>query len=133
MLPLLLGKQPCLNFTVTFLFSSVAGIFELPVKNFAILLTVTIAFPEKKDINKINNTVSVFASREGKMACTTYYKWQTKVEFDYSNTHTPFFPTVIYFSNIKRAISFQINKCSLKIGKSIHDTILWSPAVNFFG
>ena len=48
MLPLLLGKQSCLNFTVTFLFSPVAGIFELPVKNFAILLIVTIAFPQKK-------------------------------------------------------------------------------------
>ena len=47
-LPILLGKQPCLNFTVTFLFNTVAGIFELPVKNFAILLMVTIAFSEKK-------------------------------------------------------------------------------------
>ena len=48
MLPLLLGKQSCLKFTVTFLFNQVGGVFELPVKNFAILLIVTIAFPEKK-------------------------------------------------------------------------------------
>ena len=47
-LPVLLGKQLCLNFTVTFLFSPVAGIFKLPVKNFAILLIDTVAFSEKK-------------------------------------------------------------------------------------
>ena len=34
MLPVLLGKQPCLNFAVTFLFNPVAGIFQLPVKKF---------------------------------------------------------------------------------------------------
>ena len=48
MLPRLLENQSCLNFTVTFLFNPVAGIFELPFKNFAILLIVTIAFSEKK-------------------------------------------------------------------------------------
>ena len=68
MLPPLLGKQPCLNFTVTFLFNPVAGFLELPVKNFAILLMVTIAFPEKKNTNAINDSVSIFVCREEKRA-----------------------------------------------------------------
>ena len=73
MLPLLLRKQLCLNFTVTFLFNPVASIFEPLVKNFAVLLMVTIAF-SKKDTTAINDSVSIFASREEKGPDTAFYK-----------------------------------------------------------
>ena len=67
MLPFLQGKQRCLNFRVTFLFNPVAGIFELPVKNFAILLMVTIAFSE--------TVLFQFSSLEkNKGPDTTFYK-----------------------------------------------------------
>ena len=111
MLPLLLGKQPCLNFTVTFLFSPVAGIFEHPVKNFAILLIVTIAFPEKKILPITND------KRKLHLTLVTH-------------THHSFL-LVIYFSNIKRAFSFQTNKyCghqqSISLVKMFNfRTILW--------
>ena len=73
MLPLLLRKQLCLNFTVTFLFNPVASIFEPLVKNFAVLLMVTIAF-SKKDTTAINDSVLIFASREEKGPDTAFYK-----------------------------------------------------------
>ena len=74
MLPLLLGKRPCLNFTVTFLFNPLAGIFELRAKNSAILLIITIAFSEKKILMKEAIPFQFSSQEKNKEPDTTYYK-----------------------------------------------------------
>ena len=126
MLPPLLGKQPCLNFTVTFLFNPVAGFFELPVKNFAILLMVTIAFPEKK------------------YQCNKRFRFNFRLQRRKKGLIPPFTNNsqnlrlyslllVIYFSKIKCAFLFKHdNNFSSEIAKSTHDSILRPSAANFF-
>ena len=123
----ILGKQPCLSFTATFLCNLVEGTFEIPVKNSAILLMVTIAF-FKKDTNAINHSVSIFVSRE------EYYLINTrKLPLSLlTHIHNTLLPG-IYFLTSNLPLLFKHCNFSSKIAENTRDTILWPSAANFFG
>ena len=101
MLPLLLGKQPCLNFTVTSLFNLVGGIFELNrelrILHFAYGYNLIFW---KEDTNAINDFVSIFVSREEQRVwCYLWKKTQESCFLFSSNTYTQLFGQKLWGPN----------------------------------